>query len=251
MLSGTNVPPGATVARLARDGLANPFSSLSTGTDTSTPPVTITNDSVITWLWETNYWLQSLTNGGGTVTGAEIWVRSGSNATVEAITNLFYYFTNWSGDVELPNTNDAVYDVTMDQPRTLTANFDVRLAPMLTPYLWLAGKYPDTNDFDSAELDDTDGDKMKTWEEYRAGTDPTNPASLLKVTDLVILTNRNAFSWSGVVGRAYSVYRSTNLLYVWPPAPLTSGVSVGTDGPVRFHDPDFTNGPLYYRVEVE
>ena len=74
------------------------------------------------------------------------------------------------------------------------------------PYSWLAG-YGLTN-YEADAAADQDGDGLKTWQEYIAGTDPTNAASTLKVAQ----TNRNTVTWSPVAGRFYSVYWSTNLV---------------------------------------
>lgn len=56
-------------------------------------------------------------------------------------------------------------------------------APHGTPLTWLRS-YGFTNDFALAEEDDPDGDGLKTWEEYRAGTEPTNAASVFRFQEI-------------------------------------------------------------------
>lgn len=91
---------------------------------------------------------------------------------------------------------------------TLVATFTAQLAadPAGTPYSWLAG-YGLTN-YDTDAVADQDLDGLKAWQEYIAGTDPTNKASCLKVAQ----ATRNTVTWSAVAGRVYSVYWSTNLV---------------------------------------
>lgn len=53
--------------------------------------------------------------------------------------------------------------------------------PYQTPPVWLA-RFGITNDMIRAELLDIDGDGSPMWHEYRAGTNPTNAASVLALT---------------------------------------------------------------------
>jgi len=91
---------------------------------------------------------------------------------------------------------------------TLAATFTAQVAndPAGTPYSWLAG-YGLTN-YDTDAVADQDADGLKTWQEYIAGTDPTNNASCLRAAQNI----RNVITWSPVAGRVYSVYWSTNLV---------------------------------------
>ncbi len=63
---------------------------------------------------------------------------------------------------------------------TITAEFDAYRTVHDVPKWWLA-QYGWTNDFEAAALTDHDGDGMAAWQEYYAGTDPTNPASVFKL----------------------------------------------------------------------
>jgi autotransporter-associated beta strand protein len=75
-----------------------------------------------------------------------------------------------------------------------------------TPYSWL-DQYGLTN-YVADDVLDQDTDGLKTWQEYIAGTDPTNTASVLKV----VQTIRNVVTWTAQSNRTYSVYWSTNLV---------------------------------------
>jgi hypothetical protein len=100
-------------------------------------------------------------------------------------------FDQWIGDTAYVNNvtyTNAVVTLSTN-PVTLTATYTTN-PPLVDPGL------------------DSDGDGLKDWQEYIAGTDPTNAASCLKVAQ----TTRNVITWSSVTGRVYSVYWSTNLM---------------------------------------
>jgi hypothetical protein len=90
----------------------------------------------------------------------------------------------------------------------LVATFIEQVAadPAGTPYAWLA-QYGLTN-FDVDAVADQDMDGLPAWQEYIAGTDPTNTASSFRVVE----SPRNVLNWNAASGRIYSVYWSTNLL---------------------------------------
>ena len=58
-------------------------------------------------------------------------------------------------------------------PGTVTVSFAETMAAHGTPHWWLA-QWGWTNDFDSVEALDQDGDSLFTWEEYPHNTCPTN-----------------------------------------------------------------------------
>lgn len=63
---------------------------------------------------------------------------------------------------------------------SLHVEFVPILATNNVPQFWLAG-YGTTGNFDAAAMSDLDGDGALTWEEYVAGTEPTNAESVFKV----------------------------------------------------------------------
>ncbi|MEI6892436.1 MAG: thrombospondin type 3 repeat-containing protein [Pontiella sp.] len=77
-----------------------------------------------------------------------------------------------------------------------------------TPYSWLL-------EYGLTEADDhldTDGDGLLTWEEYIAGTNPTNAASVLIITSNQRLDNGDyVVTWQSVEGKSYSVITNTSL----------------------------------------
>jgi len=122
-----------------------------------------------------------------------------------------------------------------------------------TPHVWM-GRYGITN-FEADDARDLDGDGMETWEEYLAGTDPTNRQSAFRILGLSTSGNSasNCITWYGTTngaGTPFGLMASTNLS-----APA-GGWQVLTDRVVRA--PDGTNRywhvvppagvPWFYRV---
>jgi hypothetical protein len=62
----------------------------------------------------------------------------------------------------------------MDAPKSVTANFEANYTTNRpTPEAWLA-QYGVTSEFEQSSLEDADRDGLANWQEYIAGTDPTN-----------------------------------------------------------------------------
>ncbi|VGO21264.1 choice-of-anchor Q domain-containing protein [Pontiella sulfatireligans] len=84
-----------------------------------------------------------------------------------------------------------------------------RNAPVAVPTRWMA-EHGFDGDFDA--LDDQDNDGMFTWEEYVAGTHPSDPSSLFRV-GITGSTSRQVVSWfPSIAGRKYLVQGTDNLM---------------------------------------
>ena len=84
---------------------------------------------------------------------------------------------------------------------------------MGTPEWWLALHGLTNDTFDVEETNDWDGDGMLAWEEWVAGTDPTNASSSLRITDVSRAANgRSPISFTSVSGKIYRIAVTTNLL---------------------------------------
>ena len=59
--------------------------------------------------------------------------------------------------------------------------------------------------------DDWDEDGATNFDEYTAGTDPTNPDSVFVFTDVEMISD-GVFSWASVTGKVYALWLSTNLV---------------------------------------
>ena len=76
-------------------------------------------------------------------------------------------------------------------------------------YAWLQQSGLPTDG--SADYVDTDHDRHNNWQEWVAGTDPTNALSVLWLTSPVITPTNVILTWTSVTNRAYTLEQSTNL----------------------------------------
>jgi len=98
---------------------------------------------------------------------------------------------------------------------TITAlflpNFTTNTA---TPESWLSAFYPATNNFENAGISDTDNDGLMAWEEYIAGTDPTNTLSTFAITAIQQKSGSNCIIWLSYTNwtvAPYVLQQSTNM----------------------------------------
>lgn len=78
------------------------------------------------------------------------------------------------------------------------------------PELWLEPF--GLSNFEGDAALDPDADGSATWQEYIAGTDPTNAQSVFKATlHPLVPTLGNILMWDPMPGRAYGIHWSTNL----------------------------------------
>lgn len=139
-------------------------------------------------------------------------------------------------------------------PRIVAATVDAGCYEATNPasmlgYVW-AQQYGFAVD-GSADWLDPDGDGMNNWQEFIAGTNPTNAASVLTMNYAVPQAGINQvyIQWQGVSGREYFLQRSTN---------LSGGFSTiqsnlfGEEGTNLTADTTATNGGAYvYRIGVQ
>jgi hypothetical protein len=97
------------------------------------------------------------------------------------------------------------------------------------------------------QLTDTDGDGMKDYAEFIAGTVPTNSASFLRFTTLVPQnTGMTRLDWPTVPARSYRVLGSADLV-AWQVAQDW----IRANGSVLSHTAPSTNGFRFFRLEVK
>ena len=122
--------------------------------------------------------------------------------------------------------------------------------PGLRPFIaWLAQFRLPTDG--SADYSDPDNDGLNNWQEWGAGTDPTNAASVLRLLPVAGNLSAVAISWQSLTNRTYFVERSTNLAASPAFQPLASGIA-GRPGTTTYTD---RNAPrsstVIYRVGTQ
>ena len=172
--------------------------------------------------------------------GANIgWINFETNGApkVNLLTGQFSGYA-WSANCGWISLSNSVAYVQTDtiQPGAL--------APDGLPIAWLLINFGTTNVNANA---DPDHDGMSNAQEYGAGTDPNNAASVLKITAFSFGSRGTsaALTWNSVPTRYYYVQKTTNLvtnnwadsgLGLIPPAGgSTSGNFTDSKAPIRFY----------------
>jgi hypothetical protein len=103
----------------------------------------------------------------------------------------------------------------------------------------------------SADLQDTDSDGMNNFQEWIAGTNPTNALSVLMMLAPSNSVSGIAVSWQSVSGITYFLQHGTNL-GVQPAFASVQSNLVGQAGVTAFTDTNaIGQGPFFYRVGVQ
>lgn len=187
--------------------------------------------SSITWNWNTNYWLDVVEIGSGSVNPASGWYPAGENVSLSASPSDNWRFMGWNGDVS--DTNENII-IPMVNPVSVAATF-------IDPRIPLGGGAT----FNNLHGIDSDGDGMTDLEELVAGTSPTNSDSVL-VAALSLGSSANEVSWHGVSGRYYRLEYTDNLANGWTPK---NTVIAGEDAQIMKLDVG-VHTSRFYRVRV-
>ena len=184
-------------------------------------------------------------NGTGNFTNAPLFVN---------VTNDYHLQSN-SLCINSGNNTFVVGTNDLDgNPRVVGGAVDIGAFEFQTPasvfsYAW-AQQYGLPTD-GTADYVDSDSDGMNNWQEWRAGTNPTNAASALNLTSPTNSLSGNKVTWQSVSGVTYYLQRGTNLAAQPPFTSLVSNL-VGQAVLTSYTDSTATNAtPYFYRVGVQ
>src|SRR6185295_12106470 len=103
----------------------------------------------------------------------------------------------------------------------------------------------------SADFSDPDQDGVNNWQEWVAGTNPTNALSVFRISSATSTDNPAGYvvTWDGQSTRVYYVQRSVNLTQ--PGFTTVQDNIAGQSGTMSYTDTNaFGPGPFFYRVGV-
>jgi hypothetical protein len=185
--------------------------------------------------------------GTGNITDAPLFVNSNSWSNLRLQTN--------SPCINAGTSSPTIGGTDLDgRPRVIGGTMDIgayEFQPGVSGEFigWLAQAGLPTDG--SADDADADSDLMNNWQEWIAGTVPTDAASALRLLNPTNTMSGVTVSWQSVANRTYSLERAANLGAAPPFLLLTSNL-LGQLGTTSFVDTNATgNGPFFYRVGVQ
>jgi hypothetical protein len=165
--------------------------------------VTLTNNSSIAWLWNTQNLFQVTAGPNGSVSSTGGWFTAGAILAVTASPAAHYHFAGWSGDVSGLSTNANPLSLTSTVARAITANFQIdRHSLVVTSRYGNATPPVGTNLFDYGSLVScrvtnatvASGTRTQFVAYGWAGTGSV-PASGAGTNVAVTLTNNSSIAW--------------------------------------------------------
>jgi len=178
-------------------------------------------------------------------------VTNGANAPFNFTPAQYYHIANVEVDAASVGTNSSYTLLNVTQDHTLQVYSAANVATNNVPHWWLAS-YGWTNNFDQVALSDPDGDGMTVWQEYHAGTDPTNAASKFGMNTAQAVPGGFVITWSTVPGKTYKVLYADSPGGPWQEDLPSSQVTAGP-GETGMSYTDTTVGAAgkrFYRVRV-
>jgi hypothetical protein len=181
-------------------------------------------------------------SGAGNITSAPLFVnQSGGD----------YHLQASSPCVDTGNNTYIVNNTDLDgRPRIINRIVDIGAYEFQGPFnTWLQQYGLATNG--AADFIDTDGDGMNNYQEWIAGTIPTNAASVLELASPSNSISGITVTWQSVSNRTYYLQSSTNLS-AQPAFTYIQSNIVGKASSTSYTDSTATNGgPYFYRIGMQ
>ncbi|MDD4870921.1 MAG: IPT/TIG domain-containing protein, partial [Kiritimatiellae bacterium] len=210
--------------------------------------MTHTNNATLTWLWNTNYWINLQSKPSGhVITPPNGWYPKDTLLSCQAFTTNYCIFDCWTNDIV--STNNPL-NLTVTGPAQLDALYIEEMTTNSPTPKWWLDQYGWATNFESAVMSDTDNDGLQAWQEYLADTDPTSSTSTLAITDIVFEESGIRILWSGGQNSSQFLEKSdylnstgitwTNLFTNLPPTTVST----------NYIDIPGTNQTRFYRIRA-
>jgi len=264
-LSTMSVPAGINLAAISADpavgnnftqwaciGWSRSGSDPGTGVTCNTGPFALTNEAIVAFEWETQYRVDTTAIGPGNMIPGDPWIPSGSVQVITGTPHPYAQFLSFSGDTNSAAISSNEITVTMGGFREVQGRFLADSTADGIPHWWLA-QHGWTNDFDDALGLDTDADQLTTGQEWEAGTNPTNAASVVRILEMSSTAGGGvSLRFSSTPGRTYFLFSSAAVESgEWLPVPgfpAAGVVATGSTTTVHFES---TSNRRYYRLGVK
>lgn len=136
---------------------------------------------------------------------------------------------------------DGNIDIGADEYVSLTTNG--------TPIVWLEKHGLGNGRYDVADQSDIDEDGFSTWQEYRAGTNPTNAASVFKIIGLSAQRDLIWIGGTNEMNSPFVIWRSVDLKSEQWDAVTNYSRLMGNHGTNVWRDSERLDGPsVFYRI---
>jgi len=144
--------------------------------------------------------------GAGNITTAPLFVdQAGANLHLQTNSPCI----NAGRNTYAPGTTDPDGNPRISGSTVDIGAYEVQSPASLLSYAW-AQQYGLPTD-GSADYQDSDVDGMNNWQEWRAGTDPTNSDSVLRLQAPIVALPGLLLRWSSDTNHAYFVERASSL----------------------------------------
>ena len=183
-------------------------------------------------------------NGNGNITNAPLFVdQAGGNLRLQSASRCINAGTN----------SYVVGSTDLDgRPRIVGGRVDMGAyeyqGPGMSEFIGWLQQYGLPTD-GSADHTDADFDGMNNWQEWVAGTDPTNSASLLQLLSPVVAPPALLLRWNSDANHTYFIERATGLGSILAFSLLQSDIT-GEAGTTTFTD-TIWDGAAFYRVGTD
>jgi hypothetical protein len=185
------------------------------------------------------------TNGVGNITNAPLFVSPDT---------LDFHLQATSPCIDAGNNSYALTSTDFDgNPRIFNSTVDMGAYEYqgpgpLTFQAWL--QYYGLPTDGSADYIDSDGDGMNNWQEWVAGTNPTNAASALRILSASPTDAGVEVSWQSITDRSYYLQRATDLGGMVNFITVATNI-VGLTNTTIFVDSNAVgSGPFFYRIGI-